>query len=626
MSTNRTGSGTWGLALAAVLSATLLVSSFVMPTYAATTSQLSVNAYTTGGKALSMYAVIKSGGTTVKSGFTPITYTGTTGNTYSVEVQNYDDLTFSRWGDGSTSNPRTVALVADTTATAYFNEGTASASSCTTLEPVGVAASGNDGNVPANTLDNNLSTRWSNNAIGSWIQYDLGKSQTVCDVKVAWYKGNERQNNLVISVSTDGQSYQNVYSGKSSGTTLNEETYNFADVTARYVRLIVNGNSNNSWASITETNISGAGSTAPAPSPVTLSFVGLTEGQTVTGSVSFSVSASDPTKVSSVKAYVDGTTLLKEELYAPYDFSLNTDSFSSGTHQIVAKAALKDGTTVSKSISVVFGGSTTTPPPTTPPPSGSTADKFGVKMIYPTKSSGQQWFMNMVDANSDSRFDPKDTVTKNSDGSWKMRSSQVRMNVFTSDGYHPERITTLNQQELAKKGYMQDPSDWKNVEITGFVKVNSASSDNFSWYGRSGKHTDSDGGCEGTAYKGRLFYDGKNGFAKEQQHADGYAFTSTTQATGSLYGRWVGFKTVMYTNAQGNVVLQNWINENADGVTWKKSYEKIDSGGWGSDGDMCGGTPDQKILWGGPIVTFRWDSASDVDFKWLSVREIQPPA
>jgi hypothetical protein len=28
------------------------------------------------------------------------------------------------------------------------------------------------------------------------------------------------------------------------------------------------------------------------------------------------------------------------------------------------------------------------------------------------------------------------------------------------------------------------------------------------------------------------------------------------------------------------------------------------------------------ITWGGPLATFRWDSASDVDFKWLSVREI----
>jgi hypothetical protein len=600
-----------------------------MPSYAASTNQLTVNAYTTGGNALSMYAAIKSGGATVKSGFTPITYTGTTGNTYSVEVQDYNGLTFSKWGDGSTANPRSVILSADTTATAYYSEGAAPAS-CTALEPVAVAAVGNDGNVPANTLDNNMSTRWSNNGAGSWIQYDLGQSKTVCDVKVAWYKGNERQSNFAISVSTDGKSYTSVYSGKSSGTTLNEETYNFADVAARYVRLTVNGNSNNSWASVTETNISGAGSaapTTPAPSPVTLSFAGLTAGQTVTGSVSFSVSASDPAKVSSVKAYVDGTTLLKEELYTPYDFSLNTGSFSSGNHQIVATAALKDGTTASKSISVVFGSASTPPttPPTTPPPSGSATDKFGVKMIHPTKSSGQQWFMNMADADSDSRFDPKETITMNSDGSWKMKNDQVRMNVFTSNGYHPERITTYNQQQLATKGYMQDPSDWKNVEITGFVKVNSGSGDNFAWYSRGGKHTDSDGGCEGSAYKGNLFYNGEVRFAKEQQHADGYSFTSKVDATGSVVGKWIGFKTVMYNNAQGNVVLQTWINENADKVTWKKVDEKVDGGGWGSDGDMCGGSPDQKITWGGPITTFRWDNASDVDFKWLSVREIQPP-
>jgi hypothetical protein len=246
-------------------------------------------------------------------------------------------------------------------------------------------------------------------------------------------------------------------------------------------------------------------------------------------------------------------------------------------------------------------------------------------MIHPTKSSGQQWFMNMADADSDSRFDPKETITMNSDGSWKMKNDQVRMNVFTSNGYHPERITTYNQQQLATKGYMQDPSDWKNVEITGFVKVNSGSGDNFAWYSRGGKHTDSDGGCEGSAYKGNLFYNGEVRFAKEQQHADGYSFTSKVDATGSVVGKWIGFKTVMYNNAQGNVVLQTWINENADKVTWKKVDEKVDSSGWGSDGDMCGGSPDQKITWGGPITTFRWDNASDVDFKWLSVREIQPP-
>ena len=44
----------------------------------------------------------------------------------------------------------------------------------------------------------------------------------------------------------------------------------------------------------------------------------------------------------------------------------------------------------------------------------------------------------------------------------------------------------------------------------------------------------------------------------------------------------------------------------------------------GRDATKCGGAPDQIISWGGPIATFRWDSTTDVDFKSLSVREIDP--
>ena len=56
-----------------------------------------------------------------------------------------------------------------------------------------------------------------------------------------------------------------------------------------------------------------------------------------------------------------------------------------------------------------------------------------------------------------------------------------------------------------------------------------------------------------------------------------------------------------------------------------KVYTFTDSGGFGSDGEDCGGDPDQIITWGGPIATFRWDNADDVDIKKFSVREIEPP-
>ena len=106
-----------------------------------------------------------------------------------------------------------------------------------------------------NVLDDNLDTRWSNNGVGSWIQLDLGTVNKVCDISIAWYKGNERQNNFVISTSNDGIAFTNVLSSKSTGSTLNAENYNIIDTNARYIRITVNGNTQNNYASLTEVSI-----------------------------------------------------------------------------------------------------------------------------------------------------------------------------------------------------------------------------------------------------------------------------------------------------------------------------------------------------------------------------------
>lgn len=48
-----------------------------------------------------------------------------------------------------------------------------------TISGGSVTARANDGNVPANTVDGSLSTRWSAEGDGQWIRYDLGSSKTV---------------------------------------------------------------------------------------------------------------------------------------------------------------------------------------------------------------------------------------------------------------------------------------------------------------------------------------------------------------------------------------------------------------------------------------------------------------
>ncbi|MGE0550332.1 MAG: M64 family metallopeptidase [Kofleriaceae bacterium] len=126
---------------------------------------------------------------------------------------------------------------------------------CTLQRPFAATASGDDGNKPNNALDSKLDTRWSSNGNGQWLQLDLGGSRKISAVDVAWYKGTQRASNYVISVSTDGTMFSDVANGKSSGRTNYNERIAFAPVQAKYVRITVNGNSVNSWASITEAKV-----------------------------------------------------------------------------------------------------------------------------------------------------------------------------------------------------------------------------------------------------------------------------------------------------------------------------------------------------------------------------------
>ena len=131
-----------------------------------------------------------------------------------------------------------------------------------------VTASTSDGNVPANTVDNLLSTRWSANGDGQWIRYDLGVARTITHVRVAVYNGNSRRNRFDLQVSTDNVGWTNVWAGESSGTTTQEETYDFADTTARYLRYVGHGSNVGTFNSVLEVSLFGPpGAVTPTPSP-----------------------------------------------------------------------------------------------------------------------------------------------------------------------------------------------------------------------------------------------------------------------------------------------------------------------------------------------------------------------
>lgn len=255
-------------------------------------------------------------------------------------------------------------------------------------------------------------------------------------------------------------------------------------------------------------------------------------------------------------------------------------------------------------------------------------DQFGIKKIYPSKPGGEQWFMNMADPSDDPRTS-EPSMSKNSDGSWRVTSGQVRYGVFTSSGYHPDQVEK-DHSIIASRGYMQSPNDWKNVEMTGQVKYNSGGVDEWTWYARGGRHTGSgwEDGCEGVSYKGSLAYSGGQvRRAKEQWHVS-YVFQPWKNSPADGDGKFVGFKVAIYNmqlSGKTVVKMESWVDPNNNNQ-WQKVYDFIDQGGWGSEGGECRGASDQIVTWGGPIAAFRWDDGNSIDIKNLSVREIVPPS
>ena len=135
----------------------------------------------------------------------------------------------------------------------------------TVVTVTGVTASTEqDPNVATNTVDDNLSTRWSAWGEGAWIQHTLSAETTLDRVGIAWQYGDERRADFAIALSTDGSSWTTVYEGTSSGSTLDREYYTFEATPARYVRITGFGNTQNSWTSITETDVSGQSDQQPA--------------------------------------------------------------------------------------------------------------------------------------------------------------------------------------------------------------------------------------------------------------------------------------------------------------------------------------------------------------------------
>lgn len=118
-----------------------------------------------------------------------------------------------------------------------------------------VKASNDDGNVPPNTIDGDMSTRWSSEG-ESTITFELDGTHSINCVGISYYEGDRRAGYFDLEFSEDGKKWTTVGSDlESSGKTLDMEYYETNNAKARYVRIHGYGNSLNGWNSITEVEI-----------------------------------------------------------------------------------------------------------------------------------------------------------------------------------------------------------------------------------------------------------------------------------------------------------------------------------------------------------------------------------
>lgn len=277
-------------------------------------------------------------------------------------------------------------------------------------------------------------------------------------------------------------------------------------------------------------------------------------------------------------------------------------------------------------------------------------DQFGIKMLYPTRAGGREFFINDTadDVMNGARVggdlaDDLDPESNNTDGFRVLDNAQVRLHVYPESDLIDQGDQNLDHSVAKSRGYSVSSRDWdiRGLEMTCRILCTDHDDEDsrFILKGPSGRHRSNTNDCSGHAYNTRFFladsgaHAGKCQFAKEQWHVHYVSRPDNPVDTGQgqIFNQWVICKMVWYIvrspdNTQNYVKLEQWLNKNNDGITFVKIAETVDTGGW-NDGDgalECNADRADEIMdWRAPCMTARWDGPT-ILFKDLSVREVDP--
>jgi hypothetical protein len=253
-------------------------------------------------------------------------------------------------------------------------------------------------------------------------------------------------------------------------------------------------------------------------------------------------------------------------------------------------------------------------------------DRFGVRMIYPTR--GREWYAKWSSharTLTSGQQDPRDSEFHN-----RGRGNTFRIN---GDG-------TATSSGGVQRHYIRDPSGrkrWGDIELTFYAmrvreEADAPTRAGFTVEVRTGDGHSSDPSrqCHGAAYAATFRYWGGAGFGKELRHplyADEGGPPNRNIWDGGEVPRnvWVGFKLVVRDLPSGGVKLELYrdMTDGRNGGRWEQVHSYVDRGGWGLSGyeTICGQPADRVIRGAHPVVLIRNDQ-STLRYKRMSVREI----
>lgn len=102
------------------------------------------------------------------------------------------------------------------------------------------------------SCDGDENTVWSAQGFEKWLCYDLGEIKPLKKASIMWNNGDKRKAYFKVYLSNNGQTFEKVFDGETSGTNAGYEDVSLDGKSARYIKIECNGNSTSAWNAIKE--------------------------------------------------------------------------------------------------------------------------------------------------------------------------------------------------------------------------------------------------------------------------------------------------------------------------------------------------------------------------------------